>query len=213
MLVSPSILAANFMNLESEINAINQTDAERLHIDVMDGHFVPPITFGVDIFKGMAELSKKPLDVHFMVTNPQLHIEDFAKAGASSIVFHIEVDPHAHRTLSYIKGLGVKAGITINPSTPISAIEHVLELCDIVLVMSVNPGYGGQSFINSSLDKIKNLADIRSQKSYNYEIQVDGGINDTTIDAVKNAGADCVIAGSYVFSKTGQYQEAIDKLR
>lgn len=200
MKIAPSILSADFANLERDVVLVEKAGADYIHIDVMDGQFVPNITLGPNIVAALRPVTKLPLDVHLMIVEPERYIEDFAKAGADFIVIHAESTPHLHRGVQMIKDLGVKAGVVINPGTPVSAIEHVLSMVDMVLLMTVNPGFGGQSFIPEVTEKIAQVAAIREAKGYHYEIEVDGGVTDQTIKACADAGADVFVAGSYVYA-------------
>ncbi|EPH98481.1 MULTISPECIES: ribulose-phosphate 3-epimerase [unclassified Enterococcus] len=200
MKIAPSILSADFANLQRDIELVEKGGADYIHVDVMDGHFVPNITLGPNIVQAIRPVTKLPLDVHLMITDPEKYIADFAKAGADIIMVHVEATAHIHRALQMIKDLGVKAGVVINPGTPVSMIEHVLPLADQVLVMTVNPGFGGQSFIEESLSKITQLDQLRHEKQLSYAIEVDGGIVPETAKKCKEAGADVFVAGSYVYS-------------
>lgn len=200
MKIAPSILSADFANLERDVVMVEKAGADYIHIDVMDGQFVPNITLGANVVAALRPVTKLPLDVHLMITEPERFIGDFAKAGADFIVVHAESTNHLHRAVQMIQDLGVKAGVVINPATPVSAIKHVLSMVDMVLLMTVNPGFGGQSFIPEVLEKIKEVADIREEKGYRYEIEVDGGVTDQTIKACADAGADVFVAGSYVYN-------------
>ena len=212
LLIAPSILSADLGNLASEILDVEKGGADYIHVDVMDGHFVPNITWGAPIVQAARRVTKLPLDVHLMIENPDRYIEDFAAAGADIIGIHIEADRHAHRTLSQIRALGKKPCITLNPQTPIDSIEYVLELVDQVLLMSVNPGFGGQKFIPSVVPKISALRKRINALGLSVDIQVDGGISATTIRQVVDAGANVVVAGAAVF-KHADRKAQIDGIR
>ncbi|QVK18845.1 ribulose-phosphate 3-epimerase [Mycoplasmatota bacterium] len=212
MKVAPSILASDFSRLKEEIIDITKNGADYIHLDIMDGHFVPNITFGPGVVKAIRPYSTLPFDVHLMIENPDLYIPEFVKAGADLITVHVEACPHLHRTLQLIKSYNIKAGVVINPHTSVESITSILSICDIILVMSVNPGFGGQSFIENSLDKIKKLKELRDKENYSYLIEVDGGINDQTAKLCKRSGADILVAGSYVFNHENK-MEAIDSLK
>ena len=198
--IAPSILSADFANLERDIKMIEQAGAELLHIDVMDGHFVPNITIGAPVVKSLRKVSKLVMDVHLMISNPENYIKDFAEAGADIITVHAEAATHLHRLIQMIKKEGCMAAVALNPATPLSVLEYVLEDLDMVLIMSVNPGFGGQKFIASALDKIKSLRTMINEKNLNIDIQVDGGIGLDNIAEVVNAGANIIVAGSAVFN-------------
>lgn len=198
-LLAPSILAADFSNLSHQIRAVEMGRADVIHCDIMDGKFVPNITFGPKIVSTVRNLTKLPLDVHLMIDQPQNFIDDFAEAGANFITVHQEGVSHLDRLLNSIKELNIKAGIAINPATPVENILPVLHIADMILVMSVNPGFGGQKFIEYTLEKIKQLTKIRNTNNYNYKIEVDGGIDINNIKKVKNAGCDIIVAGTSVF--------------
>lgn len=197
--IAPSILSADFANLQRDIELVEKAGADYIHVDVMDGQFVPNITLGPNVVSAIRPVTKLPLDVHLMIVQPENFIEDFAKAGADIITVHAEATPHLHRAVQMIKGLGVKAGVVINPGTPVCMIQHVLDMVDQVLIMTVNPGFGGQSFIEDSLNKIKEVAQIREDKNYHFDIEVDGGVNPETAKRCKDAGANVFVAGSYVY--------------
>ncbi|MGM0316570.1 MULTISPECIES: ribulose-phosphate 3-epimerase [unclassified Enterococcus] len=200
MKIAPSILSADFANLQADIERVEKGGADYIHVDVMDGQFVPNITFGSNVVQAIRPITKLPLDVHLMIINPENYIADFAKAGSDIITVHVESTPHIHRAIQMIKDLDVKAGVVINPGTPIEMIKHVLPLVDQVLVMTVNPGFGGQSFITETVDKIAELAELRKVNDWTYQIEVDGGIVPETAKICREAGADVFVAGSYVYS-------------
>jgi ribulose-phosphate 3-epimerase len=200
MKLAPSILSADFANLERDIRLVESLGADYIHVDVMDGQFVPNITLGPNVVTAIRPITKLPLDVHLMIVQPENYIEAFAQAGADIITVHQEATPHIHRALQMIKNAGVKAGVVINPGTPLSMIEHVLDLADQVLIMTVNPGFGGQSFIDSALDKIAQLKEWKATKGYTYDIEVDGGIVPETAQRCKEAGANVFVAGSYIYN-------------
>lgn len=210
VLIAPSLLSSDFSILKEEVIALEKAGADMIHLDIMDGRFVPNLTFGAPVVKSIRGATKLPFDAHLMVENPELMIESFAKAGADFITVHAEATKHLDRVLQKIRSLGVKAGVALNPSTDESTIKYVLDRLDLVLVMSVNPGFGGQSFIQSSLDKIARVK--KMIKGYPIVLEVDGGINPLTAAASIAAGADILVAGSAVF-KTSDYRQNIKALK
>lgn len=210
--IAPSILSADFSRLGEEITAIDTAGADYIHIDVMDGHFVPNITIGPLVVDAVRKVTQKPLDVHLMIENPDLYIPGFAEAGADIIVVHEEAVPHLHRTVQLIKSFGKKAGVSINPGTPVNTLEAILDDLDLVLVMTVNPGFGGQSFIDACLPKIEALREMIVARGLNVELEVDGGVKIDNIGKIARAGADVFVAGSAVF-KADNYAETISALR
>ena len=211
MLVAPSILSADFGNLNNEIKAICEAGCDLVHIDVMDGHFVPNLTIGPVVVESVAKIATKPLDVHLMVENNTFFVDLFASLKPEYITFHIEEEKHPHRLIQKIKSLGIKAGIVLNPSTNPTTIQYLLEDVDMVLLMSVNPGFGGQKFIPSVIKKAKQLKKMINEINPNCLIEVDGGVNDKNIQELKEAGVDVVVAGSYVFKN--DYKTAIESLK
>jgi len=211
MIVSPSVLSADFANLERDVKMINQSNAEWLHIDIMDGVFVPNISFGLPVTQAISKHCTKVMDVHLMIVNPDQYIAAFKEAGAHILTVHYEACTHLHRTIQSIKSHGMKAGVAINPHTPVSVLEDVLQDLDLVLVMSVNPGFGGQSFIPRTLDKVKALKRMIVERGCSTLIELDGGVNaDNAVD-LKKAGADVVVAGNFVFKHNNPI-EAIDSI-
>ncbi|MEL6163450.1 MAG: ribulose-phosphate 3-epimerase [Cyanobacteria bacterium J06628_3] len=214
VVIAPSILSADFSRLGDEVRAVDEAGADWIHIDVMDGRFVPNITIGPLIVEALRPVTQKPLDVHLMIVEPEKYVEDFAKAGADHIYVHCEhnASPHLHRTLGQIKELGKKAGVVLNPGTSLDMIEYCLDLCDLVLIMSVNPGFGGQSFIPGVLPKIRKLRQMCNERGLDPWIEVDGGLKVNNTWQVLEAGANAIVAGSAVF-KAKSYKEAIEGIR
>jgi len=212
ILIAPSILASDFGRLAEEVQAVAQAGADWIHVDVMDGHFVPNITIGPPIVAAVQSATSLPLDVHLMIEKPERHIESFAKAGATTIGVHVEACPHLHRTVAQIREAGALASVTLNPGTPATAVEAVLGDVDQVLVMTVNPGFGGQKFITSMLPKIETLRGWIRERDLQIRLEVDGGISTDTIASAAGAGADVFVAGTAIFG-TSDYAEAIRALR
>lgn len=200
--IAPSILSANFAKLGEEIRDVEQGGADYIHVDVMDGHFVPNITIGSLVVEAIRPVTKLPLDVHLMIEHPDRYIPAFAKAGADYLSVHVEACPHLHRTVHLIKECGVKAGVVLNPHTPVSTIEHILDDVDLVLLMTVNPGFGGQKFIPSVLPKITRVAQLVKERNLQVEIEVDGGVNAQTARLCVEAGANVLVAGSAIYGET-----------
>ena len=200
--LAPSLLSADFSSLENAIRQIEENGGSVIHIDVMDGQFVPEITYGQPVVRSIRKLTKLPFDVHLMVENPENKIDSFVDAGADWITFHYEATNHAHRLIQMIHEKGKLAGVSICPGTPINLLSEILKCADIILVMTVNPGWGGQKIIQSCVEKIAELKKIREEKGYNYLISVDGGVNSQTLESVKSAGADIIVSGSAFFNNT-----------
>ncbi|MFD1553563.1 ribulose-phosphate 3-epimerase [Putridiphycobacter roseus] len=211
-IISPSVLACDFANLQSEVELINASNADWFHIDIMDGVFVPNISFGFPVMKAIAKHATKPLDVHLMIVNPDNYIKACKDAGAEWVTVHYETCPHLHRTIQAIKAEGMKAGVALNPHTPVSLLEDVINDLDLVLIMSVNPGFGGQSFIENAIEKVAKLKRLINDKGASTLIEVDGGVNNLTGKKLLLAGADALVAGSYVF-KSEDPTATIDVLK
>ena len=201
-LIAPSLLAADFSNLAHDIELVNQSDADWFHLDIMDGVFVPNISFGMPVVKAMAKHTKKPLDVHLMIIEPDRYIQTFADLGANVLTIHIEACTHLHRSLQSIKAAGMKAGVALNPHTPVASLSHIIGDIDLVCLMSVNPGFGGQSFIKATYEKVRELRNLIDANKGSTLIEIDGGVSDQNASHLVAAGADVLVAGSYVFSAT-----------
>ncbi len=210
--IAPSILSADFSKLGEEIKDVERGGADYIHVDVMDGHFVPNITIGPLIVEAIRPITKLPLDVHLMIENPDQYIEVFANAGADYLTVHVEACKHLHRTIHYIKSFGVKAGVVLNPATPVQTIEHVIDDIDMVLLMTVNPGFGGQKFIEQVLPKIRQVKELVDKKGLSVEIEVDGGVNEETARKCVEAGANVLVAGSAIYNERDR-KKAIEKIR
>ena len=213
-LVSPSLLAADFLNLKDEIEMINNSQADWLHMDIMDGVFVPNISFGFPVLEAVSKVCKKPLDVHFMIVHPEQYIEQTAKLGAMMMNVHYETCTHLHRTIQQIHAAGMKAGVTLNPSTPVSMLEDIIYDVEMVLLMSVNPGFGGQKFIENTIRKVKRLRKMIDDAGTHTLIEIDGGVQGETAPRLVKAGADVLVSGSYVFKSADPHAtiEALKKL-
>ena len=213
-LVSPSLLAADFLHLKDEIEMINNSQADWLHMDIMDGVFVPNISFGFPVLEAVSKMCKKPLDVHFMIVHPEQYIEQTAKLGAMMMNVHYETCTHLHRTIQQIHAAGMKAGVTLNPSTPVSMLEDIIYDVDMVLLMSVNPGFGGQKFIENTIRKVKRLRKMIDDAGTHTLIEIDGGVQGDTAPRLVKAGADVLVSGSYVFKSADPHAtiEALKKL-
>lgn len=210
--IAPSILAADFARLGQQVEAVKQGGAEMLHVDVMDGRFVPNISIGIPVVESLRAATDLPLDCHLMTVEPEKHVAAFAKAGARMISVHQEVCPHLDREIRRIDDLGVQAGVVVNPATPLQTLDAVLPIVDFVLIMSVNPGFGGQKFIPSTIEKVRALAGMRTQRRLSFEIEVDGGVNQSNAAAIAAAGCDILVAGSSVF-RTPNPAEAVRSMR
>lgn len=205
-IVSPSVLAADFANLERDVKMLNESSADWIHIDIMDGVFVPNISFGLPVMKAIHKHAKKPLDVHLMIVNPDQYVADFKEAGAAFLTVHYEACTHLHRTLQNIKSHGMKAGVALNPHTPVNVLQDVIQDIDLVLIMSVNPGFGGQKFIQHAIKKVSDLKALINETGANTIIEVDGGVNTDTGEQLVYAGADALVAGSFVFKSEDPIQ-------
>ena len=212
VLISPSLLSCDFGRLAEEVRAVEAAGADWVHVDVMDGRFVPNLTLGPVVVEAIKRAATKPLDVHLMIVEPEKYVEAFVKAGADILTVHVEVSPHLHRTLQHIRQLGAKPSVVLNPSTPLSAVEEVLGEVDMILLMSENPGFGGQGFIEATVDKVRRLRAMLDARGLSADIEVDGGINAQTAQRVVEAGASALVAGSYVFGSK-DYAQAIRSLR
>lgn len=209
-LIAPSILAADFANLQRDIEMVNNSDADWFHIDVMDGHFVPNISYGMPVIEAIKKHAKKPLDVHLMIEKPERYIEEFARIGADIITVHYEATVHLHRTLTQIENTGCKAGVVLNLTTPVSVLEDILPKCYMVLLMSINPGFGGQKFEDITYDRVKKLRQMVNEKGLDTRIEIDGGVSNKNIKALVEAGADTFVAGSYIFKSDNQIETIKD---
>ena len=214
ILISPSVLAADFSKLGEEIQLVSEEGADLIHLDVMDGHFVPNLSFGADIIKGIRGFSNLPFDVHLMIENPEHYVDAYVESGANFITVHPEATPHIHSVLQKIHKAGVKAGIALNPGTPIEALENVIDIIDLILVMTVNPGFGGQSFLSSQLPKISKIRTIIDDGGHSIDLSVDGGINPITAKLAIDAGANILVAGTSIFKAGDEtYSKSIKRLR
>lgn len=205
-IIAPSLLSCDFANLQSEIEMLNSSQADWLHLDIMDGVFVPNITFGMPVIEFIKKHSMKPLDVHLMIVKPERYISDFKKAGAAILTVHYEACTHLHRTIQAIKNEGMKAGVSLNPHTPVNVLEDIISEVDLVLIMSVNPGFGGQSFIENTYKKVQELKELISKTSSKVIIEVDGGVSDQNINKLSKVGVDAFVAGNFIFKSENPVQ-------
>ncbi|MES2590174.1 MAG: ribulose-phosphate 3-epimerase [Bacteroidota bacterium] len=212
VIIAPSVLSCDFANIQRDVEMINQSEADWFHVDVMDGVFVPNISFGFPVIEAIKKHATKPLDVHIMIQNPDLYIADFKRCGTDVLTFHYEASTHVHRTIQAIKQAGMQAGIALNPHTPISVLSEVIEELDLVLIMSVNPGFGGQKFISNAINKVKELKALIENKNTTCIIEIDGGVNLETGKLLVEAGANALVAGSFVFN-SGNPSETISQLK
>ena len=211
-MVAPSLLAADFTNLAKDIDMVNRSNADWFHLDIMDGLFVPNISFGLPVIEAIKKIAQKPLDTHLMITNPGRYIKDFRDAGASHLTVHYEACTHLHRTIEEIHESGMKAGVTINPHNPVHLLEDIVEMADLVLIMSVNPGFGGQKFIENTYERISKLRELIERKNSHALIEVDGGITTENAGKLYQAGADVLVSGSFIF-KSDNPEQTIDQLK
>jgi len=211
-IIAPSILAADFANLEREVKMINESEADWIHVDIMDGVFVPNISIGISVVEAIKKHASKPLDVHLMIVNPEKYVEAFHKAGAEVISVHMEACPHLHRNIQQIKGLGIKAGVALNPHTDVNQLKDVIATIDLVCLMSVNPGFGGQKFIENTYQKVKELKELINQRQSTALIEIDGGVNEQNAKLLLDAGASVLVAGNFVFSSNNP-KEVIKSLK
>ena len=211
--ISPSILSADFTRLADQVREAEEAGVDYIHVDVMDGHFVPNITIGPLVVKALRPITKLPLDVHLMIENPEFYLKDFSKAGADIITVHQEATPHLHRTIQQIHDLGIKAGVSINPSTSVRTLDEIICDVDLILVMSVNPGFGGQSYIHSCTNKIRKVREMLDERGVSADLEVDGGVNVDTVCEVISAGANAFVAGSAIFNDRNSVAENVSALR
>ena len=211
--ISPSILSADFTRLADQVREAEEAGVDYIHVDVMDGHFVPNITIGPLVVKALRPITKLPLDVHLMIENPEFYLKDFSKAGADIITVHQEATPHLHRTIQQIHDLGIKAGVSINPSTSVRTLDEIICDVDLILVMSVNPGFGGQSYIHSCTNKIRKVREMLDERGFSADLEVDGGVNVDTVKEVVSAGANAFVAGSAIFNDKSSVAENVLALR
>ncbi len=211
-IIAPSLLAADFANLQRDIDMVNESEADWFHLDIMDGVFVPNISYGMPVIQAIKKYAKKTLDVHLMIVQPERYIETFAKLGSDILTVHFEACPHLHSTIQSIKANGMKAGVSLNPHTPVNVLEDIIQDLDLVLIMSVNPGFGGQKFIENTYKKVRELRSLINKSGSKALIEVDGGVNDQNIVALKKSGVDAFVAGSFVFNHKNP-KEIISKLK